>query len=254
MIASLGIGMQADSSSISRKTAGRPADPMKSVATLMIGSTTVSVMLARMSMAVPLFATQPALRALKPQVEERIQAVLESGRYILGEEGASFEAEFASYLGVGHCVGVANGTDALMIGLLALGVRPGDEVVVPAVSFFATAEAVAALGARPVFADVEEGDWNLSAATVEPVLTERTAAIVPVHLFGNPAPMGELLDLAERHGLPVLEDAAQAAGAWLGDRRAGSLGDASAFSFYPGENLGAAGDAGAPVTHDAEGA
>jgi dTDP-4-amino-4,6-dideoxygalactose transaminase len=205
-----------------------------------------------MSMAVPLFATEPALRSLKPQVEERIQAVLESGRYILGEEGASFEAEFAAYLGVRHCVGVASGTDALTIGLSALGVGPGDEVVVPAVSFFATAGAVAALGARPVFADVEEGSWCLSAETVEPLVGDRTAAIVPVHLFGNPAPMEGLLELAERRGIPILEDAAQAAGARIDGRRAGSIGHVAAFSFYPSKNLGGVGDGGALVTDDDE--
>ena len=185
-------------------------------------------------------------------MEERIQAVLESGRYILGEEGASFEAEFADYIGVRHCVGVASGTDALKVGLSALGVGPGDEVVVPAVSFFATAGAVAALGARPVFADVEEGSWCMSAETAEPLIGETTAAIVPVHLFGNPAPMDGLLDLAERSGVPILEDAAQAAGARVGSRMAGSLGDLAAFSFYPAKNLGGVGDGGAIVTDDQE--
>ena len=185
-------------------------------------------------------------------MEERIQAVLESGRYILGEEGASFEAEFADYIGVRHCIGVASGTDALTIGLSALGVGPGDEVVVPAVSFFATAGAVAALGARPVFADVEEGSWCMSAETAEPVVGDRTAAIVPVHLFGNPAPMDGLIELAEQCGVPVLEDAAQAAGARLGGRKAGALGDAAAFSFHPSKNLGGIGDGGAIVTDDDE--
>lgn len=178
--------------------------------------------------------------------------MLESGRYILGEEVEGFEAEFAAYLGRKHCVGVGNGTDALMIGLLALGVGPGDQVVVPAVSFFATAEAVAAIGAQPVFADVEPGTWTISARSVEPVLGEKTAAIVPVHLFGNPAPMRELLELAAANDIPVLEDAAQAAGARLDGQMAGALGHAAAFSFYPGKNLGAIGDAGAVVTDDAE--
>lgn len=181
-----------------------------------------------------------------------MQAVLESGRYILGKEVEGFEDEFASYLGREHCVGVGNGTDALMIGLLALGVRPGDQVVVPAVSFFATAEAVAAIGAQPVFADVEPGTWVVSARTVDPVLSEKTAAIVPVHLFGNPAPMRGLLELAAANDIPVLEDAAQAAGARLDGQMAGALGHAAAFSFYPGKNLGAIGDAGAVVTDDVE--
>lgn len=200
--------------------------------------------------AIPLFGRERALASIRPVIAERIAAVLESGRYILGEEVESFEVEYASYLGREHCVGVGNGTDALMIGLLALGMRPGDEVVVPAVSFFATAEAVAAIGARPVFADVEPGTWTISARTAEPVLSERTAAIVPVHLFGNPAPMRELLELAAANDVPVLEDAAQAAGGRLDGKMAGALGHAAAFSFYPGKNLGAIGDAGAIVTDD----
>jgi dTDP-4-amino-4,6-dideoxygalactose transaminase len=200
----------------------------------------------------PLYARDESLAQVRPEIGARVAAVLESGRYILGEEVEGFEAEFASYLGVRHCVGVANGTDALMIGLLALGVGRGDEVVVPAVSFFATAEAVAAIGARPVFADVEPDTWTLSARTVEPVLSQRTAAVVPVHLFGNPAPMGELLELAAARDVPVLEDAAQAAGARLDGRMAGTFGQAATFSFYPGKNLGAIGDAGAVVTDDDE--
>jgi dTDP-4-amino-4,6-dideoxygalactose transaminase len=205
-----------------------------------------------MTRSVPLFARAGALAALRPEIGERIAAVLASGRYILGEEVEGFEAEFASFLGAQHCVGVANGTDALMIALLTLGVEPGDEVIVPAVSFFATAEAVAAIGARPVFADVEPDTWTLSARTVEPLLGSDTAALLPVHLFGNPAPMGELLELAAAHGVPVLEDAAQAAGARLDGRMAGTFGQAAAFSFYPGKNLGAIGDAGAIVTDDDE--
>lgn len=203
-------------------------------------------------MSCPLFVRDEALARVRPEIGARIAAVLESGRYILGEQVEGFEAEFASYLGCEHCIGVGNGTDGLMIGLLALGVRPGDQVVVPAVSFFATAEAVAMIGASPVFADVEPDTWTLSARTVEPVLNEKTAAIVPVHLFGNPAPMLELLELAAANDIPVLEDAAQAAGARLDGQMAGALGHAAAFSFYPGKNLGAIGDAGAVVTDDAE--
>lgn len=201
---------------------------------------------------VPLFAREAALEEIRPRVQQAVTEVIESGAYIGGPDVSAFESEFAEYLGVKHCVGVGNGTDALMIGLLALGVEPGDEVIVPAVSFFATAEAVAAIGATPVFADVEEGTWTISARTVEPKIASRTKALVPVHLFGNPAPMDELLDLARSHGVPVLEDAAQAAGAEYRDRKAGSIGQAAAFSFYPGKNLGAIGDAGALVTNDEE--
>ena len=201
---------------------------------------------------VPLFATGPALEPLLPAIAERQRAVLESGRYILGPEVEAFESEFAAFVGRRHCIGVANGTEALTIALRALGVQPGDEVIVPGVSFFATAEAVVNAGAQPVFADIDAETHCLTAATVEPVLTSRTRALVPVHLFGNPAPMQELLDLARSRGLVVLEDAAQAAGASYEGSRAGALGDAASFSFYPGKNLGAVGDAGAILTDDEE--
>ena len=181
-----------------------------------------------------------------------MRAALDSRRYILGEEGSAFESEFAAYVGGKHCVGVNSGTDALTIALRAVGVRPGDEVVVPAVTFYATAEAVLHAGGRPVFADVEPATWCLSGPTVEPVITDRTTAVVPVHLFGNPAPMGDLINLARERGLWVVEDAAQAAGARLDGRRTGALADAAAFSFFPSKNLPAVGDAGALLTDDAE--
>ncbi len=200
--------------------------------------------------AVPLFATGPALEPLLPLIAERQRAVLESGRYILGPEVEAFEAEFAAFIGRRHCIGVANGTESLTIALRALGVGPGDEVVVPGVSFFATAGAVVNARARPVFADIDPETHCMTAATVEPVLTERTRALVPVHLFGNPAPMEELIALARSRGLAVLEDAAQAAGAFYQGAPAGAHGDAASFSFYPGKNLGAVGDAGAIVTDD----
>lgn len=201
---------------------------------------------------VPLFAREKSLDAIKPEILDRIKLIVESNSYIQGEDVAAFEQEYADYLGSEFCIGVANGTDALMIGLLALGVKPGDEVVVPAITFFATAEAVAAIGGRPVFADVERDTWTVSARTIEPVLTKATSAIVPVHLFGNPAPMKQISELASSHGLKVLEDAAQAAGASYAEKMCGAIGDAAAFSFYPGKNLGAIGDAGALVTDDPE--
>ncbi len=179
---------------------------------------------------------------------DRLSEVAESGRYILGPEVAAFEEEFAAYLGAPYCVGVGNGTDALAIGLRALGVGPGDEVVVPSFTFYATAEAVAAIGARPVFCDVDPATFCLTAEAVERALTERTRAIVAVHLFGNVAPVDDL----RRFGLPILEDAAQATGASIEGCRAGTLGDAAAFSFFPSKNLGGLGDGGALVTADAE--
>ena len=196
----------------------------------------------------------------------RMAAVIESGRFVLGPEVAAFEREFAEYLGVSQVVGVANGTDAIRIALQALGVgemaaahrdgRQGtsgpDEVVVPSFTFVATPEAVIQAGARPVFCDIDPRTFCISAETVERALTPNTRAIVPVHIFGLPAPMDELRELARERGIALLEDAAQAAGARFGGARAGSLGDASAFSFYPSKNLFCLGDGGAIATNDAE--
>jgi dTDP-4-amino-4,6-dideoxygalactose transaminase len=201
-------------------------------------------------MSVPLFATRPLLEPLLDEIAARQEAVLRSGRYILGPEVEGFEAEFAAYLGARHCVGVANGTDALTIALRALGVGAGDEVIVPALTFYATAEAVVNAGATPVFCDVDVATFDITAATVEPAISARTKAIVPVHLYGNPAPMAELRELAAAHDLRVLEDAAQAAGAKLNGTAAGALGDAATFSFFPSKNLGGFGDGGAIVTND----
>jgi dTDP-4-amino-4,6-dideoxygalactose transaminase len=203
-------------------------------------------------MNVPLFASRASVEPLLAEVAERQRAVLESGRYILGPEVEAFESEFAEFLGAAHCVGVANGTDAIQIGLRALGVEPGDEVVVPALTFFATAEAVVNVGATPVFCDVDPDTWVMTAATAEPAISARTRALVPVHLFGNPAPVGELMELAAGARAKVLEDAAQAHGATQGGALAGTLGHAATFSFFPSKNLGAFGDAGALITADYE--
>lgn len=195
-------------------------------------------------MPVPLFAT--SLDPYQTAIGERLAEVARSGRYILGPEVEGFEREFAAYLGVEHCIGVANGTEALTIALRALGVGSGDEVVLPSFTFYATAEAVVNAGARPVFCDIDPDSFCVTRATVESALSERTKAIVPVHLFGNLAPIEGLRSL----GPPVLEDAAQAAGAAVHERRAGSLGDAATFSFFPSKNLPCLGDGGAIVTHD----
>jgi dTDP-3-amino-3,4,6-trideoxy-alpha-D-glucose transaminase len=197
-------------------------------------------------LAVPLFAN--SLEPYRDRLNEALASVVESGKFILGPEVAAFEEEFASYLGVRHCVGVANGTDALAIALRSLGVEPGDEVVMPSLTFYATAEAAVDVGAVPVFCDVDAETACVTAETVKAVLTPRTKAIVPVHLFGNVAPVAELKEL----GLPVLEDSAQAAGATLDGRRAGSLGDAATFSFFPSKNLPCLGDGGAVVTDSDE--
>ncbi len=198
----------------------------------------------------PLFSQRAALEPLLPEIAAAQRAVLERGRYVLGPELEAFESEFASYVGARHCVGVGSGTDAIAIALRGLGVGPGDEVVVPAFTFYATAEAVAAVGATPVLCDVDPSGWCMTAATAEPAINDRTKALIPVHLFGNPAPMTELLDLARSRGLKVLEDVAQGHGASLEGDMAGALGDAAAFSFFPAKNLGGFGDGGALTTDD----
>jgi dTDP-3-amino-3,4,6-trideoxy-alpha-D-glucose transaminase len=197
---------------------------------------------------VSLFNTETPLAPLRESILDRIGAVVTNGAFVLGPEVEAFERELAAYLGVRHVVGVANGTDAITIALRALGVQPDDDVVVPSFTFFATAEAVAAAGVRPVFCDVDPGTRNVTPDTVSAALTPATKAIVAVDLFGCPAPLGELRGL----GLPVLEDAAQALGASLSGRRAGALGEVATLSFYPSKNLGCFGDGGAIATDDDE--
>lgn len=215
-------------------------------------------------MGIPLFDTQEQLEPFRTELAQRMAAVITSGRFVLGPEVTAFEREFAAYLGVQQVVGVANGTDAIRIALQALGVgamaaarRDGevdgrgiDEVVVPSFTFVATAEAVVQAGARPVFCDIDPETFCVTAETVAAVLTANTRAIIPVHLFGLPAPMDELRELADERGIPLIEDAAQAAGARFGGARAGSLGDAATFSFYPSKNLFGLGDGGAIATND----
>jgi dTDP-4-amino-4,6-dideoxygalactose transaminase len=199
-------------------------------------------------MSIPLFDADTPLAPLRSAILARIAEVVERGTYILGPEVDAFERELAAYLGVRNVVGVANGTDAITIALRALGVRPGDQVVVPSFTFYATAEAVVSAGGRPVFCDVDPATRNVTPETVRAALTPAVTAIVAVDLFGCPAPLPELRAM----GLPVLEDAAQAAGASLHGRRAGALGDAATFSFYPSKNLGCFGDGGAIATDDDE--
>jgi dTDP-4-amino-4,6-dideoxygalactose transaminase len=195
---------------------------------------------------VPLFDTVTPVAPLRAQLDARIAAVLDRGVYVLGPEVEAFERELAAYLGVRHVVGVANGTDALTIALQALGAGPGDEVVVPAFTFYASAEAIPPTGAAPIFCDVDPDTMCATAETVRAALTPRTKAVIAVDLFGNPAPIEEIAAL----GVPVVEDAAQAAGARLGPRRAGALGTLSTFSFFPSKNLGCFGDGGAIATDD----
>jgi dTDP-4-amino-4,6-dideoxygalactose transaminase len=195
---------------------------------------------------VPLFAT--TLDRYHERLTARLAAVTASGRYILGPEVAAFEDEFATYCGARHCIGVANGTDAITIALRALGVQPGDEVVVPSFTFYASVEATVNAGARPVFCDVDPQTFCVTRETVERAITPRTKAIVAVDMFGWLPPLDELREL----GVPILEDAAQAHGARRDGRRAGTFGNAATFSFFPSKNLGCLGDGGAVLTDDDE--
>jgi dTDP-4-amino-4,6-dideoxygalactose transaminase len=199
-------------------------------------------------MTLPLFGTDGQLSEIRPELDHRIRAVLDSGRFIGGPEVEAFEREFAEYLGVPEVVGVANGTDAITIALMCLGVGAGDDVVVPSFTFYASAEAIPHTGARPVFCDVDPETFCVTVETVERALTPQTRAVVAVDLFGRPAPVAELREALAGRGIPVLEDAAQAAGAALNGTRAGALGDVATFSFFPSKNLFAAGDAGAIAT------
>jgi dTDP-4-amino-4,6-dideoxygalactose transaminase len=195
-------------------------------------------------MPVPLFDTRTPIEPLRGAIDAKLREVVDGGRFILGPEVGAFEDEFAAYLGARHAIGVANGTDAITLALRAMGVGPGDEVVVPSFTFYASAEAIPLTGARPVFCDVDPETFCVTAETVRAALTPRTRAVIAVHLFGNVAPVAEI----EALGVPVLEDAAQAAGA----KGAGALGTAATFSFFPSKNLGAFGDGGAVTTRDAE--
>src|SRR5687768_18497993 len=200
-------------------------------------------------MAVPLFDTKTPLAPLRAEIDAKIAEVVDRGVFILGPEVAAFEQELAAYLGASHAAGVANGTDALVLALRALGVGPGDEVVVPSFTFYASAEAIPHTGARPVFCDVDPHSFVITPESVRAAMTPRTKAVIAVHLFGNVAPVAEI----EALGVPVIEDAAQSAGTRLTDGpRPGSLGTLATFSFFPSKNLGAFGDGGAVTTDDDE--
>jgi dTDP-4-amino-4,6-dideoxygalactose transaminase len=199
---------------------------------------------------VPLCDLQAQYAELKPELETALQRVLASGQVILGPEVAALEAEVASYCGAAHGVGCASGSDALLLALHALGIGPGDEVLIPPFTFFATAGAVCRTGARPVFVDIDPVTYNLDPFQVESKISDCTKAIIPVHLYGQCVDMDPLWQVAERHGLPIIEDAAQALGAEYQGKRAGTLGAIGCFSFYPSKNLGAYGDAGMVVTSD----
>jgi len=201
---------------------------------------------------IPFVDLQAQYRTIKREVDEAIGRVVESAAFILGREVEAFEAAFAEYLGARFCVGVNSGTAAIQLAVTACGVGAGDEVIVPANTFFATAEAVSTAGATPVFVDADPISYTIDPARIEAAITKRTRAIIPVHLYGQAADLDAVFEIAARHNLSVIEDAAQAHGSLYKGRRVGALGRANCFSFYPGKNLGAYGEGGAVVTDDAE--
>jgi dTDP-4-amino-4,6-dideoxygalactose transaminase len=201
---------------------------------------------------IPFLDMKPHYLELKDELDQAYQRVMESGWYILGGEVDSFEQEFATYTGSKHCVGVGNGLEALQLILMGYGIGAADEVIVPANTYIASWLAVSYTGARPVPVEPDTGTYNIDPRGIEQAITSRTKAIMPVHLYGQPVEMEIIWQIAEKHRLTIIEDAAQTHGGWYRDRMAGNLGDAAGFSFYPSKNLGAFGDGGAVTTNNDE--
>ena len=193
---------------------------------------------------IPFLDLRPGYLELKDELDEAVSRVMDSGWYLLGKETEAFEAEYAAYTGSKHCVGVANGLEGLVLSLSALGVGPGDEVVVPANTYIATWLAVSHVGALPVPVEPIPGIWNIDPERIEAVITPRTKAILPVHLYGQAVDLDSIIKIAHKYGIPILEDAAQAHWASYKGRRIGAHGDIVSWSFYPGKNLGCFGDGG----------
>ncbi len=199
---------------------------------------------------IPLVDLKAQYLQIKEEINKAISDVLESSRFIMGEKVTGLENEIARYIGTRHAVSCANGTDALVLSLHACGIGEGDEVITPPFTFFATAEAISRVGAKPVFSDIHPDTFNIDARQIERVVTKRTKAMIPVHMYGQPADMDELLTIAEKYGLHIIEDACQAFGAAYKGKKAGSIGSAGCFSFFPSKNLGAYGDGGIITTND----
>src|SRR6266850_2400451 len=199
---------------------------------------------------IPFLDLRPQVAEIREELEEGFRRVVNSGWYVLGKEVLAFEQEFAAFCGVRHCVGVGNGLEALHLILRAYEIGEGDEVIVPSNTYIATWLAVSYAGAKPVPVEPNEQTYNLNAERLAEAITARTKAVIAVHLYGQTADMAAIRDVAQRYGLKVIEDAAQAHGARYRGKRAGALGDAAGFSFYPGKNLGALGDAGAVTTNN----
>jgi len=203
-------------------------------------------------MTVPLLDLKLQFNEIADEVRSAIDEVLESQRFILGPIVADFEKEVALYCGAEHAVGVSSGTDAILVSLMALGIGPGDEVITTPYTFFSTAGCICRVCAKPVFVDIDPRTFNMSPELIEQAVTKKTKAVMPVHLFGQCADMDPILNVAKKHNLAVIEDAAQAVGAKFKERNAGTMGDLGGFSFFPSKNLGGFGDGGMVVTNDAE--
>lgn len=201
-------------------------------------------------MNVPLLDVNAQNHAIAGELREAFDRVLESGRFIMGEEVEKFEASMADYLGAKHAIGVSSGTDAILLALMALGIGPGDEVICPSFTFFATAGCIARTGATPIFCDCHADNFNIDFDSAEQCITDRTKAIIPVHLFGQSVDMTTCASFAEKHGLAVIEDTAQSLGAKYGEQSCGAMGDFGTYSFFPSKNLGGLGDGGLVVTQD----
>ena len=199
---------------------------------------------------VPFLDLKAQYHSIKPEIDAAVLGVLESSQFVLGHEVEAFENEFAAYCQANHAIGVNSGTSALHLALLAAGIGSGDEVITVTFTFVATAAAIIYAGARPVFVDIEPRSFTMDVNQIERAITPRTKAILPVHLYGQPADMDPILEIARRHGIVVIEDAAQAHGAEYKGKRVGSIGDIGCFSFYPGKNLGACGEGGAVTTNN----
>jgi dTDP-4-amino-4,6-dideoxygalactose transaminase len=202
------------------------------------------------NVSVPFVDLKAQYATIKNEVDAAIARVVENTSFIMGAQVAAFEKAFAEYLDARFCIGVNSGTAALQLALMACGIGPGDEVIIPSFTFFATAEAVSVLGAKPIFVDIDPVSYAITASAIEKAITPRTRALMPVHLYGQSADLDPIFEIAKRHNLRVIEDAAQAHGAEYKGKRVGALGDAGCFSFYPSKNLGAYGEAGAIVTND----
>ena len=189
-------------------------------------------------------------KKIKSEIDEAIHRVLDSGHYILGEEVGEFEAAAAKYLGTKHAIGCASGTDALQVSMMALGIGPGDEVVTTPFTFVATTETIVLLGAKPIYVDIDPASFNIDPFAIEAAITPRTKAIIPVHLYGHAVDMDPVMTIARKHGIPVIEDTAQAMGSEYKGKKVGGIGEFGCISFYPSKNLGAFGDAGMVVTND----